>query len=163
MLLLADDGPDALLPTPATEAIVVQIKQNLLKAQERMKHFANKNRVERQLEVGDMVYLKIQPYGHTSLSLHHNLKLHSCFYGPFRVLQKVGQVSYKILLPEGYKLHHTFHVSQLKKHLGPNAVPSPTLPLLNPDGTILVSPEKILERKLIPRVQGSISIPVVRC
>jgi hypothetical protein len=53
-------------------------------------------------------------------------------------------------------------VSQLKKHLGPKAIPTPHLPLLNPDGTILIGPEAVLERKLIPRVQGDISIPVVQ-
>ena len=109
-----------------------------------------------------MVYLKLQPYMHTSLSIHRCLKLHSKYYGTFRVLEKIGRTSYKLLLPEGCQLHHTFHVSQLKKHLGPTAIHSKHLPLLNPDGTILIAPEAILERKLIPRVQGSISIPVVQ-
>ena len=45
------------------------IKDNLLKAQARIKHQANKNRTERVLEVGDMVYMKIQPYKHSSLSI----------------------------------------------------------------------------------------------
>ena len=119
-------------------------------------------RSERQLDVGDMVYLKVQPYLHTSLNLHHCVKLHSKFYGPFRVLQKVGQTSYKLLLPEGCKLHPTFHVSLLKKHKGPVAVPAPALPLVDDNNTILSGPEAILQRKLIPRKQGSLSIPVVQ-
>src|SRR3954469_24463495 len=98
-----------------------------------------------------MVYLKIQPYIHTSLSIHRNLKLHSKFYGPFRILERIGATAYKLLLPPGTQLHDTFHVSQLKKHLGPKAVPNPQLPLLNSDGSILLEPEKLLERKLIPR------------
>lgn len=73
---------------------------------------------------------------------------------PFRVLQKVGSVSYKILLPDDCRLHNTFHISQLKKHIGPHAVPNPKLPLINPDGTILLEPEQLLERSLIPRTQG---------
>jgi hypothetical protein len=52
-------------------------------------------------------------------------------------------------------------VSQLKQHIGPKAVPNPNLPLLDDSGTILVAPEAVLERKLIPRVHGDISIPVV--
>ena len=63
------------------------IKDNLLKAQARIKHQADKHRVERQLEVGDMVYLKLQPYRHSSLSIHRSLKLHSKYYGPFRILE----------------------------------------------------------------------------
>lgn len=62
------------------------INRNLLKAQDRMKYFADK-RTDRQFQVGDMAYLKLQPYRHTSLSPHNHLKLHSKFYGPFRVLQ----------------------------------------------------------------------------
>jgi hypothetical protein len=59
------------------------IRENLLQAQERMKFFADQNMKERELAVGDMVYLKAEPYRHTSLSLHHCIKLHSKFYGPF--------------------------------------------------------------------------------
>jgi hypothetical protein len=77
------------------------IIDNLRKAQARIKHQADKHRSERTLEIGDMVYLKIQPYRHTSLSIHRSLKLHSKFYGPFRVLEKIGKVAYKLLLPEG--------------------------------------------------------------
>lgn len=116
-----------------------------------MTHFANKNRSERQLELGDMVYLKIQPYRHSSLSIHRCIKLQSKFYGPFRVMEKVGNTTNKLLLPDGRKLHHTFHVSQLKKHLGPVAVPNPSLPLIDDQGNIQTGPEAILERKLIPR------------
>jgi hypothetical protein len=35
------------------------IQQQLLHAQQRMKHQADKNRIERSFEVGDMVYLKL--------------------------------------------------------------------------------------------------------
>jgi hypothetical protein len=38
------------------------IKDNLLKAQDRIKHQADKHRTEKEFTVGDMVYLKIQPY-----------------------------------------------------------------------------------------------------
>lgn len=131
------------------------IKQNLIKAQARMKWFADKKRKEREFLVGDMVYLKLQPYRHTSLSLHRHLKLHSRFYGPFRVLQRIGLHAYKLLLPEDCKLHHTFHVSQLKKHIGPSVVPSKNLPLVGPDGLNKMEPEAILKRKLIPRVRGT--------
>ena len=162
MMLPSEEAGDTFTPDEQRAQIATQIKENLAKAQERMKHFADKNRVDRSFDIGDMVYLKLQPYRHTSLSIHRCLKLHSKYYGPFKVLAKVGNTSYKILLPEGCKLHHTFHVSQLKKHIGPKVVPNAQLPLLHDQGNILVAPEAILERKLIPRVQGDISIPVVR-
>ena len=126
------------------------IKDNLLKAQARIKHQADKHRVERQLEVGDMVYLKIQPYKHSSLSIHSSLKLNSKYYGPFRVLEKIGKVAYKILLPDTCHLHPVFHVSQLKKDIGPEVVPTPDLPLVDEHGNIKVAPQELLERRLIP-------------
>jgi len=126
------------------------IKDNLLKAQARIKHQADKHRVERQLEVGDMVYLKIQPYKYSSLSIHSSLKLNSKYYGPFRVLEKIGKVAYKILLPDTCHLHPVFHVSQLKKDIGPEVVPTPDLPLVDEHGNIKVALQEILERRLIP-------------
>lgn len=87
------------------------IKDNLSKAQARIKNQADKHRLDQHFSVGDMVYLKLQPYRHTSLSTHRCLKLHSKYYGPFRVLEKIGKAAYRLLLPEGCQLHNVFHVS----------------------------------------------------
>ncbi|KAK8999763.1 hypothetical protein V6N11_065260 [Hibiscus sabdariffa] len=75
------------------------IQQQLEKAQERMKHFADRHRTEREFQVGDNVYLKIQPYRQTSLALRKNLKLSARYYGPYEILQKIGAVAYKLKLP----------------------------------------------------------------
>jgi exosome complex RNA-binding protein Rrp4 len=107
------------------------IKDTLQKAQARMKNQADKHMTDREFAVGDMVYLKIQPYRHTSLSAHKSLKLHSKFYGPFRILDKIGKAAYRLLLPEHCQLHNVSHVSQLKKHIGAQAIPCPELPLID--------------------------------
>jgi hypothetical protein len=119
-------------------------------AQERMKKYADRKRAERVLQVGDMAYLKLQPYRHNALGVHKSLKLHSKFYGPFRVIQKVCHVAYKLFLPEGCAIHLVFHISQLKKHIGDKAIPQAHLPLVDADGNIKIQPEKLLERHLIP-------------
>jgi transposase InsO family protein len=159
-LPIALDSPDV-EQQQQQEVTAEIIKDNLVKAQARMEVYADKHGKEREFEVRDMVYLKIQPYRHTTLSIHRYLKLHSKYYGPFRVLARVGATAYTLLLPEHCKLHPTFHVIQLKKHLGNSVVPSPHLPLVNEHGHIQVAPEAVLERKLIPRAQGDISILVV--
>jgi hypothetical protein len=56
----------------------------------------------------------------------------------------MGPSAYKVVLPEGCQLHDVFHVSQLKKHLGPHAIPSPELPLIDAKGIIKVAPHNIL-------------------
>jgi hypothetical protein len=43
------------------------IQQHLMRAQERMKRQADKHRPERQFNIGDMVFLKLQPYIQTSM------------------------------------------------------------------------------------------------
>jgi hypothetical protein len=98
-----------------------------------------------------MVYLKIQTYRHTSLSAHRSLKLHSKYYGPFTVLERIGKAAYMLLLHEGCTLHDVFHVSQLKKHLGPYVLPNPEMPLIDEKVTIKVAPAALLDRGMIPR------------
>ena len=133
------------------EAIFQKLKASLTEAQRRMKHYANRNRTERSLNVGDMVYIKLQPYRQTAFGIRGSLKLRSKFYGPFKVLEKIGQVAYKLQLPEDASIHPVFHVSQLKKHLGQRAVPMSNLPSVGPDGQIKTQPVAVLQRRMIPR------------
>lgn len=64
-----------------------------------------------------MVYLKLQPYRQASVSMR-NMKLAPKFYGLYKIMKKVGKVAYKLELPSTSRVHPTFHVSQLKKHIG---------------------------------------------
>jgi hypothetical protein len=155
-----DVSDEAEISLQAQEEMMKSLQQNLQVAQTRMKKFADLNRTERMFNVGDLVYLKMQPYREAALGLRNSLKLTSKFYGPFRIIQKIGPVAYKLQLPEKTKLHDVFHVNQLKKHVGPNAVPNPNLPVLTPEGKIKTSPLHILQRRQIARSAGDYNIPV---
>lgn len=135
----------------AKQAMLRQLKMNLSQAQARMKKYADMNRTERTFQTGDMVYLKMEPYRLAAFGFRGPLKLHSKYYGPFRILNTVGNMSYKLLLPDGFKIHPVFHVSQLKKDLGLKVVPNPDLPLTDADGTLKTEPALVsmLGRSLV--------------
>jgi hypothetical protein len=68
--------------------------------------------------VGDSVHLRLQTFRQMSIAVRRNLKLSPRFYGPYRILERIGAVSYKLNLPPLSKIHPVFHVSLLKKLLG---------------------------------------------
>lgn len=105
------------------------LQQQLLRAQQRMKNQANKHRTERSFNVGDRVWLKLQPYAQGSVASRGSPKLSYRYFGPYEVESKIGSVAYKIKLPEHSFVHPVFHVSLLKKVRGTNAVPFSPLPV----------------------------------
>jgi hypothetical protein len=70
------------------------IKLHLLRAQTRMKRQTHKQRPEHEFAVGDMVYLKLQPYIQSSVAKRSNNKLSFRFFCPFKVLECIGVFSY---------------------------------------------------------------------
>jgi hypothetical protein len=98
--------------------VLASVRQHLLRMQQRMKHQADKNMTERQFAVGDEVFLRLQPYIQSSVARRVSQKLAFKFFGPFRVIARIGQVAYKLALPESSRVHPVFHVSQLKPCVG---------------------------------------------
>lgn len=94
------------------------IQQHLQRAKSRMKKQADHKRSERVLQVGDWVFLKLQPYVQSSLAPRANQKLAFRFFGPYKVLAKIGSVAYRLQLPASSTVHPVFHASQLKKMVG---------------------------------------------
>ena len=92
------------------------------------------HRVERSFEVGDFVYLRLQPYRQSSLKKKGAEKLQPRFYGPYKIIRKVEEVAYELELPPESKIHNVFHVSNLKKVVGQQIVTSSELPPLDDEG-----------------------------
>ena len=79
------------------------------------------------------------------------LKLSAKYYGPFQKDKKIGAVAYKLKLTPGTRLPTVFHVSLLKKKLGPLQNSSPKLPKLDEHDQCPLKPEIILKRRVILR------------
>lgn len=124
------------------------IKHNLLRAQQRMKHQADKHRQERQFSVGDWIYLKLQPYVQHSVAKRSCQKLGYKFFGPYLITQKVGAVAYRLQLPTSSQIHPVIHVSQLKKALPPEKAVSADEELHFVSISVSSSPEQVLASRL---------------
>lgn len=53
-------------------------------------------------------------------------------------------MAYKLALPSDCLLHPVFHVSYLKKHLGAQVIPIPTLPPMDSSGFVHPEPVVVL-------------------
>ena len=126
---------------------IAVLKHNLVQAQNAMKLQADQHRSNRVFEVGDWVYLRLQPYKQQSIAHKASHKLSPRFYGPFQVLQRIGVATYKLQLPLESRIHPVFHVSCLKKQLGQHILPIPTLPAVNDVGVLNPEPIAILDRR----------------
>ena len=74
-------------------------------------------------------------------------KLSPKYYGPYKVLQKIGTMAYKLELPVASRLHTTFHISCLKKVIG-DKLPVQTILLeLEEEGKIILEPEAFIETR----------------
>ncbi|GJT15662.1 hypothetical protein Tco_0874368 [Tanacetum coccineum] len=68
-----------------------------------------------EFQVGDKVMLKVSPWKGV-IRFGKQGKLNPRYVRPFKVLEKVGEVAYKLELPEELsRVYNTFHVSNLKK------------------------------------------------
>lgn len=135
------------------------LQQHLARAKQRMKSQADKRRSERVFQVGDMVFLKLQPYVQTTVAPRSSQKLSFRYFGPYHILARVGSVAYKLDLPASSAVHPTFHVSQLKKAIPPTTQVTTDLP--DPDDRLQV-PIEILQKRVILRGVRAVSQGLIK-
>jgi hypothetical protein len=143
-------------------SMVNLLKEHLQQAQNRMKLFADKKRTERIFNLGDWVYLRLQPYRQNSVAMRKNLKLSPRFFGPYKILQRIGEVAYRLDLPPSAQIHPVFHVSCLKLKIGQHVTVLPTLPPVDGHGELKLEPESLLSRRMVKRHGRAVTEVLVR-
>lgn len=134
---------DQLLQNRAT--MTSHLRDNLHQAQNQMKQQVDQHHSERSFQVGYQVFLRLQPYKKTSLKEKGFQKLAPKFYGPYQVLQRIGEVAYKLALSTTSKIHTVFYVSCLKKVVGKNCRFQIIRPELDEEGSLWLLTKLVLD------------------
>ena len=106
-------GPDLIRDTSKKVSL---IRQRLLMAQSRQKSYVDVRRRPLEFEVGDHVFLKVMPKRGV-VKFDKCGKLSPRFIGPFKILERVDTVAYRLALPSSMSsVHEVFHVSMLRRY-----------------------------------------------
>ncbi|GKF03671.1 hypothetical protein Tco_0030594, partial [Tanacetum coccineum] len=130
---------------------------------DRQRSYANVRRKPLEFQIGDHVMLKVSPWKGV-IRFRKRGKLNPRYIGPFKILDRVGPVAYKLELPEELsKVHSTFHISNLKKYLSDESLIIPIKELRLDDKLNFVEePVEIIDREVKKLRQSRIPIVKVR-
>jgi hypothetical protein len=84
-------------------------------------------------------------------------KLSPKYYGPYKVLQNISTMAYKLELPASSRVHPVFHVSCLKKVIGDKIPVQTIFPELDEEGKIILEPKAITDTRICQLKNRSIS------
>nr|GEZ70034.1 reverse transcriptase domain-containing protein [Tanacetum cinerariifolium] len=142
---------------------IVQIKNRLLTARSRQKSYANLKRRLTKFEVGDKVMLKVSPWRGV-IRFGKRGKLSPRFIRPFKVIERIRPIAYKLELPDKLCVtHDIFHVSNLKRYFVNDDVVIPLGEVQLDDKLHFVEePVEIMDRELKRLKQSRILIVKVR-
>ena len=111
--------------------------------------------------MGDYVFIKVSPWKGI-MRFGKKGKLSPRYVGPYEVLERVGELAYRLALPpELSQMHDVFHICMLRKHVPKTShVVQPTPVELQQDLTYAVEPVQILSREV--KQLRSKTIPLVK-
>ena len=108
------EGPELIRET--SEKVPI-IQERMRTAFSRQKSYADPRRRDVQFGVGDHVFLKISPMKGV-MRFGKKGKLTPRYIGPFEILDRVGNVSYRLALPPNFgHVHPVVHISMLRKYV----------------------------------------------
>ncbi|GJX46491.1 hypothetical protein Tco_0271681, partial [Tanacetum coccineum] len=153
-------GPEIIHET--TEKIF-KIRDRMQAARDRQKSYADKRRRPLEFEVGDKVMLKVAPWkGVMRFGKHGKLNPH--YIGPFKIIERIGLVAYRLELPQELsRVHNVFHICNLKKCLSDDTLVIPLEEIQLDDKLNFVEePVEIMDREVKQLKRSRIPIIKVR-
>ncbi|KAA0059477.1 hypothetical protein IC582_002782 [Cucumis melo] len=141
------------------DIVLISLREHLRLAQEQMKVYADRKRRAVEFSVGEYVFLRIRPYRQITVRSRRNEKLAPRFFGPYKIVERIGPVAYRLYLPESSKIHPVFHVSQLRKVVGQHEDSQPTIQFVDENYVWKSDPEEAIEyRKIMAGPVGSFGV-----
>lgn len=111
-----------------------------------MKQIIDAKRRDVSFGVRYLVVLKLQPYHQQSIFKRAYQKLSHRFYCPYKVLQKLRPVSYKLELPLAARVHPVFRIFLFKPYHGTTTSTITELPTVNDEGIPLLQPQSVIKQ-----------------
>ena len=151
-ILRAYEQGEARLPAVEQQLLerdefLAEVRDRLEQAQQYSKVQYDRKHRELSFGVGQWVWLRLLHRPVASLGVQGRGKLGPRYFGPYKVLERIGDVAYRLDLPRGARLHDVFHVGLLKPFRGtPPDAPPPLPPIQN--GRACPSPAKVLRGRL---------------
>lgn len=128
---------------------LVTVNNNLVKAQEYQKKYADKHRRHDTFQLNDRVLLDCSDITFTI----GTKKLLDKYLGPYSITQVISDVAYKLDLPIRFRIHPVFHISKLKRYVETNKFPDRKqvdrpAPVMKLDGKDAWYVERIINKRI---------------
>jgi hypothetical protein len=128
------------------DEFILEVKDRLQLAQQVMRGYYDRTHRDIHYDVGDWVWLRLHHRQAASMAVQAHAKLAPKFYGPFQILERIGDVAYRLQLPASARIHDVFHVSLLKKFHGEPPKTTPDLPPIS-HGRAIPTPAKVVRAR----------------
>ncbi len=157
VLQLTDALPSVKSQLEPRDSIRQRATANLQKAQQRQKLYADKHRQHIEFQIGQHVFVNTERLRLPSDNTETSNKLKPRYAGPFKIIDKINNVAYRLQLPATAKIHDVFHISRFRKYnprvnelVNDQGETIPSIPDII-DGEDEYEVEKIISHKDIPK------------